>query len=111
MTADIINLNSARKARERAGKAKRAAENSAKFGRTKAERQEARALEEMARKRHDALRLERTSQRSPMERPSAASVASAGAQSSSSRGQEPRGAPATEGSGRRPDDREQEPDE
>ncbi len=39
MTADIINLRKARKARNRADKEKRAEENRAKFGRTKADRQ------------------------------------------------------------------------
>ncbi len=35
MPADIVNLNKARKARDRAVKDKRAEENRAKFGRTK----------------------------------------------------------------------------
>ncbi len=39
MTAEIINLRKARKARDRADKEKRAEENRAKFGRTKVERQ------------------------------------------------------------------------
>lgn len=38
MTADIINLRQARKAKARGEKEKNAAENRAKFGRTKAER-------------------------------------------------------------------------
>lgn len=39
MTAEIINLRQVRKARDRAGKVGLAAENRAKFGRTKHERQ------------------------------------------------------------------------
>lgn len=38
MTADIVNLRRARKAKARSGKDAEAAENRAKFGRTKAER-------------------------------------------------------------------------
>ena len=38
MTADIVNLNRFRKARDRADKEKRANENRAKFGRTKSEK-------------------------------------------------------------------------
>ncbi len=41
MTADIVNLNKARKARDRAEAVKRAAENRAKFGRTKYEKEQA----------------------------------------------------------------------
>jgi hypothetical protein len=36
--AEIINLNKARKARSRAGKAEKAVENRIRFGRTKAEK-------------------------------------------------------------------------
>ncbi len=39
MTAEIVNLNKVRKARERAEKAKTAQDNRAKFGRAKAERE------------------------------------------------------------------------
>lgn len=39
MSAEIVNLRKARKARDRAEKEKRAEENRAKFGRTKAERE------------------------------------------------------------------------
>lgn len=39
MTAEIVNLNKVRKARERAEKAKTAEENRVKFGRSKAERE------------------------------------------------------------------------
>ncbi len=38
MTAEIVNLNKIRKARERAEKAKLAEQNRAKFGRTKLEK-------------------------------------------------------------------------
>lgn len=39
MSAEIVNLRKARKARDRAEKEKRAEENRVKFGRTKAERE------------------------------------------------------------------------
>ena len=38
MTTNIVNLNKARKAKDRAGEQKRAEENRAKFGRTKEKR-------------------------------------------------------------------------
>ena len=41
MTADIVNLNKFRKAREWAGDAKQADENRTRFGRSKAEREKA----------------------------------------------------------------------
>jgi hypothetical protein len=41
MTADIINLNKVRKARERSDDKKRAEENRIRYGRTKAEKDEA----------------------------------------------------------------------
>lgn len=41
MPADLINLNRARKAKERVAKEARAAENRVKFGRTKGEKQKA----------------------------------------------------------------------
>ncbi len=43
MTADIVNLRKARKARDRSAQKKRAEENRVKFGRTKAEREHAEA--------------------------------------------------------------------
>jgi hypothetical protein len=43
MTADIINLRRARKAKAKAGQEAVAAENRVKFGRTKAEREQASA--------------------------------------------------------------------
>lgn len=46
--AEIVNLNRARKARVKAGGAKRAEENRARFGRTKTEKAMARALAEKA---------------------------------------------------------------
>ena len=39
MTAEIVNLRRARKAKAKSGRADRAAENRARFGRTKAERE------------------------------------------------------------------------
>lgn len=43
---DVVNLKQFRKAKERAEKQKRAEENRAKFGRTKADRERQRASEE-----------------------------------------------------------------
>ena len=43
MTADIVNLNKFRKARERVEAEKQAEENRAKFGRTKLEKEKAKA--------------------------------------------------------------------
>ncbi len=51
MPADIINLNKARKAKDRADDEKRAEENRAKFGRTKIER----TKDEDERARRDTL--------------------------------------------------------
>ena len=54
MPADLINLRKARKARARADKEAQAAENRAKFGRTKAERQTKSATDDLTRRRLDA---------------------------------------------------------
>ena len=54
--ADIVNLRSERKQRIRREEADRAAANRVKFGRTKQERAAAAALEEQARRQHDAHR-------------------------------------------------------
>lgn len=51
MSAEIVNLRKARKARDRAADEKRAEENRIKFGRTKAERQKI-VAEEAAAARH-----------------------------------------------------------
>ncbi len=51
MTSNIINLNKARKAKDRADEEKRAEENRAKFGRTKIER----TKDEDERARRDTL--------------------------------------------------------
>lgn len=53
MTAEIINLNKARKARERAEKGRRAEENRVRYGRTKAEREQEDAQRELDTRRHD----------------------------------------------------------
>jgi hypothetical protein len=58
MTAEIINLRKARKARARAEKERRAAENRAKFGRPKSERAKADKIEGLERGRLDAHRRE-----------------------------------------------------
>lgn len=51
MPADLINLNRARKAKERAAKEARAVENRMKFGRTKDERLKAERTEEIEARR------------------------------------------------------------
>jgi hypothetical protein len=56
--ADILSLSKARKARSRAAQEQTAAENRAKFGRTKAEKQRDAALEKIAQKRLDEARRE-----------------------------------------------------
>jgi hypothetical protein len=59
MDAQIHSLSKARKARARADKEAQAAENRAKFGRTKAEKQQERAERERASKAVDAHERER----------------------------------------------------
>ena len=56
--ADILSLSKARKAKARAGKEQAAAENRAKFGRTKAEKQRDAALDKIAQKRLDDAKRE-----------------------------------------------------
>lgn len=56
MAAEIVNLRKARKARDRVVKEKRAEENRVRFGRTKAERTQAKAESEIALRRLDAHR-------------------------------------------------------
>jgi len=57
MSAEIVNLRRARKARARTDREKEAEANRAKFGRTKAERRQSDAETELADKRLDALKL------------------------------------------------------
>lgn len=57
--ADILSLSKARKAKARADKDKVAAQNRAKFGRTKAERQREAADQAITEKRLDDAKLER----------------------------------------------------
>ena len=57
--ADILSLSKARKAKARDDKEKLAAENRAKFGRTKADKQREAAEAAITRKRLDAGKLER----------------------------------------------------
>ncbi|MGH8456181.1 MAG: DUF4169 family protein [Stenotrophobium sp.] len=56
--AEIINLNKARKRRQREADEKQAAENRVKFGRSKTEKQRDAAEAEEARRRLDQLRRE-----------------------------------------------------
>lgn len=57
--AEIINLRTARKARARAAHEQQAAENRARFGRTKAEKLRDRIAAERADRAQDGARLER----------------------------------------------------
>lgn len=61
MTAEIINLRRARKARNRRDAEARAAENRVAFGRSKAERQATDAAKALERRRLDAMQLEQPS--------------------------------------------------
>ncbi len=56
--AEPINLNKARKAKARAEAGGKAAENRAKFGRTKADKDLAAARDDLARRRLEALKRE-----------------------------------------------------
>jgi Domain of unknown function (DUF4169) len=56
MTADIINLRKARKAKAREDKDKQAAENRVRFGRTKADREKDAAVIKIDRSRLDGAR-------------------------------------------------------
>ncbi|MCX5497111.1 DUF4169 family protein [Kaistia dalseonensis] len=56
MSADLINLNRVRKAKARQDQAVRAEENRARFGRTKAEKNKAKAEAEMAARQLDGHR-------------------------------------------------------
>lgn len=56
--ADIVNLNRLRKARARAGKEDQAAENRARFGVPKKERNLTKARSELAKRGHGALKLD-----------------------------------------------------
>ena len=60
MTADIINLRRARKAKARAERTRQADENRITFGRTKAERTQSAAVRRMEEMRHAATRREGT---------------------------------------------------
>ena len=65
MTAEIINLKRARKAKQRHEAATRAEQNRAKFGRAKAERQATHAEQELEARRLAAVRRERGSDDEP----------------------------------------------
>lgn len=56
MTAEILNLRKARKAKQRREAVAHAEENRAKFGRAKHERQAQQAAQDLADRRLDALR-------------------------------------------------------
>ena len=61
--AEPINLNRARKARARAEAEIRAAENRVRFGRTKAEKELAKAMQAKARREVDAGKRDKTPER------------------------------------------------
>ena len=56
--AEIVNLKARRKLAARAAKEAQAAENRARFGRAKAEKQLTKAEDERARRAHDAKKLD-----------------------------------------------------
>lgn len=58
MSADVVNLRQARKQKARSDKDDQADKNRAAFGRTKTEKQLTQALNEQARRRHEAGRLD-----------------------------------------------------
>jgi hypothetical protein len=57
--ADVVNLRHARKQKARADKEQEAAENRAKFGRTKGEKKRDRAEDKLGRKRLDQAQLDK----------------------------------------------------
>jgi hypothetical protein len=57
--AEIINLRQARKARDKAAKEAKAAENRVAFGRSKAEKKGTEVQETLAERRHEGHRLDR----------------------------------------------------
>jgi len=57
--ADVVNLRQARKAKARSEREAKAAQNRAKFGRPKAERDAAEALDRLADARLEGHRLDR----------------------------------------------------
>lgn len=65
MSADIVNLRRARKAKARAEKEQRAAENRVLFGRSKTERTMSAAEKERSLAAHEGLRLSPVSAASP----------------------------------------------
>ena len=58
MSAEIVNLRKARKARDRVAKEQRATENRVRFGRTKAEREREQAEDALHARRLEALKRE-----------------------------------------------------
>lgn len=58
MTGDVVNLRARRKAKARAERGAKAAENRAMFGQSRTERQRAQIERDRARRHHDGHRLE-----------------------------------------------------
>ena len=67
MSAEIVNLWRARKAKQRRAAATRAEENRARFGRTKSERQRTEAELKLDARRLEAVRRRRSSDDEPVE--------------------------------------------
>ena len=65
MSAEIVNLKRARRAKQRHEAATRAEQNRAKFGRTKAERQATEAERDLEARRLEAARRQRSSDDEP----------------------------------------------
>ena len=60
MTAEVVNLRQFKKKQARADKAKQAEQNRISFGRTKAEKQLTKALNEKAERSHQQGRMEKS---------------------------------------------------
>ncbi|KWV46551.1 MULTISPECIES: DUF4169 family protein [Rhizobium] len=60
MTAEVVNLRQFKKKQARADKAKQAEQNRISFGRTKAEKQLTKALNEKAERSHQQGRIEKS---------------------------------------------------
>lgn len=69
MSADIINLRQARKAKARAERERQAAEHRARYGRTRADREHRAAISVLDAARLDGAKITHTQGRKPQEPP------------------------------------------
>ncbi len=69
MSADIINLRQARKAKARAERERQAAEHRARYGRTRADREHRAAISVLDAARLDGAKIIRSQGRKPQEPP------------------------------------------